>query len=429
MDDIPLWVELCSIIGFTLYAMILSGADVAFSSIPKTTLQQLKQEQEEGQISLVARWLNNQEHLFGAIIIGKLVMLVGAAVSAATVTFTSSYALGIGILSPLVIQAVLVVTMLLLVVEWLPRVVVKHYPEAAVYFSAWTVLITSWLLWPLVTPLLKLMDRSEGFFSSGRNPYWLNDELHRVLELEESHELDQDDKEMISSIIELRDTSVREVMVPRVDMVCADVTTSVADLTALIDEMGHSRIPVYEGSIDNIAGIIYAKDLLKFEEEPGKKFSLSHLARPPYFVPETKKVSDLLREFQKEKTHLAIVVDEHGSIAGLVTLEDLLEEIVGDIQDEYDAEPPMYENLPDGSVLVDAKLNIDAINEILETDIIPDGFETVGGLVYDLLDRVPEPGEVLVYRNLRLEVREVEGQRIAKVAITKIAAVPESEEQ
>ena len=426
-DDIPLWLEIGAIVGFTLYAMLLSGADAAFSSIPKATLQQLKKEHEGGQTSRVTKWLDDQEHLFGTVVIGKMVMLVGALAPATAVMFTSSYALGIGIFPPLVIQGMLVIGLLLLVVECLPRIGVKHYSESAIRFSAWTVLITSWLLWPLITPLLKLTSRTDGFFSSGRNPYWLDDELHRVLELEESHTLDQDDKEMISSIIELHDTSVREVMVPRVDMVCADNGTNIQDLLALIEDMGHSRIPIYQGSIDNIVGIVYAKDLLKYEEKPEDAVSIASLARPPYFVPETKKVDDLLREFQQEKTHLAIVVDEHGGIAGLVTLEDLLEEIVGEIQDEYDAEQPMYEELPDGTILVDAKLNIDAVNEILETDIASEGFETIGGLVYDLIDRVPEAGEMLTYRNLRLVVRDVEGQRISKVAIPKITPVPESE--
>lgn len=426
-DDIPLWLQIGAIGGFTLYAMLLSGADVAFSSISKATLQQLKTEHEGGQTSRVTKWLDDQEHLFGTVVIGKMVMLVGAVVSATTATFTSSYALGIGIFPPLVIQSVLAIGLLLLAVECLPRVGAKRYPESAIRFSTWTVLITSWLLWPLITPLLKLTGRTDGFFNSGRNPYWLDDELHRVLELEESHTLDQDDKEMISSIIELHDTSVREVMVPRVDIVCADNETSIQDLLALIEDMGHSRIPIYQGSIDNIVGVIYAKDLLKYEEKPEEIVSIASLARPPYFVPETKKVDDLLREFQHEKTHLAIVVDEHGGIAGLVTLEDLLEEIVGEIQDEYDAEQPMYEELPDGTILVDAKLNIDSVNEILETEIASEGFETIGGLVYNLIDRVPETGEVLTYRNLRLVVRDVEGQRISKVAITKITPVPESE--
>jgi CBS domain containing-hemolysin-like protein len=244
--------------------------------------------------------------------------------------------------------------------------------------------------------------------------------------LEETHELQPDDKEMISSIIELHDTNVREVMIPRVDMVCADITTDLSELRRLIHEEGHSRIPIYKDSIDHILGVIYAKDLLRDEDAPEDEKTIEELMRTPYVVPETKKADELLREFQREKIHLAIVVDEHGTIAGLVTLEDLIEEIVGEIQDEYDDEEPMYKELPDGSIIVDAKLNIDALNEMLDIDITPEEFETIGGLVYKELDRVPEPGEILSYRNLRIAVHEVEGQRIIKLGITKLNPEPSS---
>ena len=427
-DDIPLWFEYVVVMGFMLYTMLMSGADAAFSSIPKATLQRLKQEHQEGKANRVTRWLDNQEHLFGTIVIGKLVMLACTVVSATSATFSSSAALGIGIFPPLVIQSIILICLMLFVIEWLPRVLVKQHPDSSARFSAWTVRITSWILWPIVTPVLAFMSRGEGFFSSGRNPYWLDDELHRVLELEESHELDEEDKEMISGIIEMHDTSVREVMTPRVDMICADVNMNVPDLLVLIEDVGHSRIPIYKDTIDNIVGIVYAKDLLKYENEEEEPSSVEQLVRPPYFVPETKKADELLRDFQHEKTHLAMVVDEHGGIEGLVTLEDLLEEIVGEIQDEYDAELPMYEEFPDGSIVVEGKLNIDELNEILKTDITSDGFDTIGGLVFDLAGHVPAVGETVTYGNLQMIVREVDGQRIGKIVITKTApSVTESE--
>jgi len=419
LDKIPLWVEYLAVIGFTLYAVLLAGADFAFSSLPKDTLQDLKQEHEEGQVSRVTKWLDNQEQLFATIVIGKLVMLVLTVLTAASVIFYPAGVPDVGNLPELLLQSLILACLLLLIVEWLPRFLVKRHPKWSVRFSAWTVLITFYLLWPIVMAALKTVSSGEGFFSSGRNPYWLDDELHRVLELEETHELDQEDKEMISGIIEMRDTSVREVMTPRIDMVCAEVTMNVPDLLVLIEDVGHSRIPIYKDSIDNVVGIVYAKDLLKYEDEAEDSFTVEQLARAPYFVPETKKADELLRDFQHEKTHLAMVVDEHGGIEGLVTLEDLLEEIVGEIQDEYDAELPMYEEFPDGSILVDGKLNIDELKEILQTDITPDGFDTIGGLVFDVAGHVPARGETVDFGNLRLVVREVDGQRIAKIAITK----------
>ena len=171
--------------------------------------------------------------------------------------------------------------------------------------------------------------------------------------------------------------------------------------------------------------MVYAKDLLQLNEDPEGEKDLEDLLRPPYVVPETKKAAELLKEFQQEKIHLAIVVDEHGTTAGLVTLEDLLEEIVGEIQDEYDDEDPMYEALGDGSFLVHARLNIDTLNDILDLDITPDGFETVGGLVFNELGRVPEPGEAVSFRNFRIVVREVEGQRIIKAAVNRLRPLSE----
>lgn len=428
-DDIPLLASSLIFLGCTLYALLLSGAEAAFSSLPKSTLQELKAAHEGGQTTHVTHWLDNQERLFATLLIGKTVMVTGVVISAAALALITPTISVIGIPITLALAGLFSLMYLFVLIEWLPRLLVTRYSELAVRISAMLVLFTSWLLWPLVTPLMVLNRQisKQSLFSSGRNPYWLDDELHRVLELEETHELQPVDKEMISSIIELHDTNVREVMIPRVDIVCADVTADLSELRGLIREEGHSRIPIYRDNIDHIIGVIYAKDLLQNGDEPEEAKTIEELIRPPYVIPETKKADELLREFQREKIHLAIVVDEHGTIAGLVTLEDLIEEIVGEIQDEYDDEGPMYEELPDGSIVVDAKLNIDALNEMLDIEITPEEFETIGGLVYKELDRVPEPGEILSYRNLRIAVREVEGQRIIKLGITKLNPEPSSE--
>lgn len=427
-DDIPLLVEWLILTGCTLYAMLLTGAESAFSSLPKTTLQELKAAHEGGQTSRVTRWLDNQERLFTTLLIGKTITTAGVVISVVGLALAPPLTDNFGPALTLIFSALFAIALLLILIEWLPRLLVSRYSDQTVRVSAVLVLVSYWLFWPLITPLLVLNRRMAraGLFSSGRNPYWLDDELHRVLELEETRELKPDDKEMISSIIEMHDTSVREVMVPRVDMVCAERSRPIPELLELIREMGHSRIPIYGDSVDDIVGVAYAKDLLQLSEDPEGEKGLEDLLRPPYVVPETKKAAELLKEFQQEKIHLAIVVDEHGTTAGLVTLEDLLEEIVGEIQDEYDDEDPMYEALSDGSFLVHARLNIDTLNDILDLDITPDGFETVGGLVFNELGRVPEPGEAVPFRNFRILVREVEGQRIIKAVVSRLQ--PQSEE-
>ncbi len=427
-DDIPLLVEWLILTGCTLYAMLLTGAESAFSSLPKTTLQELKAAHEGGQTSRVTRWLDNQERLFTTLLIGKTITTAGVVISVVALFLAPPLTDSFGSTLTLTLSGLFAIGLLLILIEWLPRLLVSRYSDLIVRVSAVLVLVSYWLFWPIITPLLVLNRRMArgGLFSSGRNPYWLDDELHRVLELEETRELKPDDKEMISSIIEMHDTSVREVMVPRVDMICAEKARPIPELLELIREMGHSRIPIYGDSVDDIVGVAYAKDLLQLSDDPDGEKGLENLLRPPYVVPETKKAAELLKEFQQEKIHLAIVVDEHGTTAGLVTLEDLLEEIVGEIQDEYDDEDPMYEALPDGSFLVLARLNIDTLNDILDLDITPDGFETVGGLVFNELGRVPEPGEAVSFRNFRIVVREVEGQRIIKAVVSRLQ--PESEE-
>lgn len=229
--------------------------------------------------------------------------------------------------------------------------------------------------------------------------------------------LETEEQEMISHIYEFGETLAREVMVPRIDMVCADIAEGINEVVRLIEETGHSRIPVYRESVDYIEGIVYAKDLLTNMSKDAQETSVLALARKPFFIPETKKIDDLLRDLRRDKVHMAIVVDEYGGTAGLVTLEDLLEEIVGEIQDEYDTEEPEFVRLGPESFRVDARMNLDDLNELVGANVPTDSVDTIGGFIYDLLGRIPEEGETIQWSNLRFVVEEIEGQRIAKVVV------------
>lgn len=235
-------------------------------------------------------------------------------------------------------------------------------------------------------------------------------------------ELEEEEKRMIHGVVELGETEVKEIMRPRPDMICAQEDSTLDQIRELVEKHGHSRIPIYKENIDNISGIIYVKDLFLRSDGQGKEAKLSSLARKAYFVPESKKVDELLKEFKKDKIHMAIVVDEYGGTAGLVTLEDILEEIVGEIQDEYDEEVPPIQKLRDRTYRVDARVSIEDLNETLGTRIEERGFETVGGFIYDLEGSVPDQGMVLEYKSeeceLSLLVEKVEGQRIKTVRIT-----------
>jgi CBS domain containing-hemolysin-like protein len=262
-----------------------------------------------------------------------------------------------------------------------------------------------------------------------KGPFVTEDEIRHMIDMaEEEEQIEEEERELIHSIFEFGDTIVREVMVPRTDMVAVRADANVNEALETIINAGYSRIPVYEGDQDNVVGILYAKDLLRRTQEERARTKVSSLARPPLFVPEQKKVAELLREMQQKRVHMAIVVDEYGGTAGLVTIEDLIEEIVGEIVDEYDQEEPLVEPVDENTIRVDAKMPIDDVNEMLGVELPHDEWDTVGGLVFGLTGTVPVPGETVTYDSLRFRTERVTGRRIQKVVITKVPdGVPAAE--
>ncbi len=230
---------------------------------------------------------------------------------------------------------------------------------------------------------------------------------------------DREERELISSIIEFGDTIVREVMVPRTDMVTLPAAASTDDAVDLVLEAGRSRIPVTGDNIDDIVGLLYARDLLTLYDQAAPPRPARDLAHEAYFVPETKAISELLREMQAKQKHLAIVVDEFGGTAGVVTIEDLIEEIVGEIVDEYDDEEPMVVPLESGDYLVDARLDVDDLANTLDLRFPDEEWDTVGGLVLGLAGRVPDVGESFEYNDVMLIAEDVQGRRIARVRVTR----------
>jgi CBS domain containing-hemolysin-like protein len=234
----------------------------------------------------------------------------------------------------------------------------------------------------------------------------------------EAEVLEVEERALIRSIIDFGDTVAREVMVPRTDMVAieCDVTVSAAIEVAIAH--GYSRIPAYQSSIDDVQGIVYVKDLMRASREHRASSTVATLLRPAHFIPETKKVASLMREMQAASFHLAMVVDEYGGTVGLVTLEDIIEELVGEIVDEYDVEDPVVEPLADGAVRVNARMPLDELNELLDLDLPEGDWDTVGGLVFDHLGHVPVEGEELVLQGHVLRAERVQGRRIGRIRIT-----------
>jgi len=238
---------------------------------------------------------------------------------------------------------------------------------------------------------------------------------------EEKGYFERGEGRLIKSAVEFGDTMVREVMTPRVDMVCIREEATVEDLKKLLKEKKYSRIPVYRGQIDNIVGIINSKKVFDYLGEGEEDDNpISPLMRPPYFVPETKRVGDLLRELQIGKRHIAIVVDEYGGTAGLVTIEDILEEIVGEIWDEYDQEAEPIVREREGVVIALGKTDVDEISRALGVELREEGFETIGGLVFNTLGRIPKSGESFEHRGVRIDILEADQRRIRKVRINRL---------
>ncbi|HID92788.1 MAG TPA: HlyC/CorC family transporter [bacterium (Candidatus Stahlbacteria)] len=226
---------------------------------------------------------------------------------------------------------------------------------------------------------------------------------------------------MIKSIFEIGDMSIKEVMVPRIDMVCARADQDLEEVTDIIIEKGYSRIPIYDGSIDNIVGIVHAKDILKFKGSL-KGLPAIEVVRLPYFIPESKQVMDAMRELQKNKLSISIVLDEYGGVCGLVTMEDLVEEIVGELQDEFDKEEVPYKVLRDGGYLVNARMELDTFNRLFDANFQDADVNTLSGLILKQLERIPKTGETFKIDNFNMKIIEASQQRIYKVLVHTDAA-------
>lgn len=231
-----------------------------------------------------------------------------------------------------------------------------------------------------------------------------------------------DEQQLVSSVFDFGDTKAREVMVPRIDMVALNVHTPASEAVDLIVEAGHSRVPVYDDSIDRIVGILHAKDVLARVVE-GEAFVIEDIMRDVYFVPESKKIGDLLSEFRKRRIHIAIAVDEYGGTAGLVTMEDVLEELVGDIQDEFDTEEDLVRVVDADTALCSAKVRLDELSEMFGIDLREAEADTLGGFLYESIGRVPRVGESFSSRGLEFRIESVVGQRIDKVRVTGLSSV------
>lgn len=312
---------------------------------------------------------------------------------------------------------------LVLLGELVPRAIAERFPRPIAQAAVWPIQVVAWLLYPFVRFLSGLHDALTSWTGTGRPgglPYVTEEEIRTLVDAgEERGAIEAEERQMIDSILDLDKTLVREVMVPRTDITALEADTPLSQAVETVLRSGHSRLPVYEGTMDRIVGLLYAKDLLEPLRDGRTDRPLRELLRPAYFVPETKYVDDLLNELRRQRTHMAIVVDEYGGTAGLVTIEDLLEEIVGEIQDEYDSEEPLIQDLGNGEFLCDARLSVDDAAEIVGLELPEGDFDTLGGFVYARLGSIPRVGDELVVGEHTISVDSVRGLRVDKLRIRK----------
>ncbi len=311
--------------------------------------------------------------------------------------------------------------------------VVLRSPEAWAVRLAPLVAAGDWLFAPLGGLVRRVSAWNAGHTNGGSHPLVTEEAIMTLVDAgEEGGVIEEEEKAMIFSIFHLGDTLAREVMVPRIDILAFEETTTLRQAVDALLESGHSRAPVYSGSIDNVIGLLYAKDLLAAWRLGRQEGVVRDLLRPAHFVPEAKKVDQLLAEMQANRVHMAIVVDEYGGTAGLVTIEDIVEEILGEIQDEYDVgEELPYTLLPDGTCLFKGQVTIDDVNGVLQVRLPEDVSETLGGLVFSRLGRVPAVGDTVEVEGVRLTVEQVTGRRIRKVRASHVQgeAAPETKDE
>jgi len=404
------------------FSAFFSSTETAFFSLTQSVLAELK-ESRDLRARRVVRLLERPKELLITILTGNGLVNVAAAVIGAFLTLRICAAADFPASVGLAIEIVVISGLILILGEITPKIVALKHARTYALWAALPIEIIRRFLLPLTSILNLLSGGVSRALGVERHRLKLSeDEIKSLVEVSEQRgELEQDEKEMIRGIFEFSETSVREIMVPRVDIISLPITAPLEEIVRVIKLEGHSRLPIYHDNLDNIAGIIHVKDLLPHLQNGEFKAELAGLIRPAHFVPEGKKIDDLLRQFQVEKFHMAIVVDEYGGTAGLVTLEDVLEEIVGEIQDEYDSEIPLYTRLDDRTLIADARISVDEVNELLGEKLIPEeeDYETLGGFIFSLTGNLPRPKESLDYGDLNFVIEETAGKRISKIRVKK----------
>ncbi len=396
-----------------LLSAFFSGSEVALISINQAKVRTLLDQHRKGAKAL-EQLKQNTDHLLITILIGNNVVNVAAAALATSIAIERYGDIGVGI-------ATGVVTILMLIFgEIGPKTYATRYQEGFALFSSRMILALSYIL----TPVLWLNDLFKRLLAIEKISYppVTEEEIKQWIDVgEEAGTIEEEEHEMLYRVFRFTDTKAREIMTPRADVVMIDESSSLEEAVNIFNETGYSRIPIYRDHIDEIIGVLNVKDVFAALYGEKEGVSIADLVYEAYFVPESKKIDDLLNDLQVRKVHMALVLDEYGTYAGIVTVEDILEELVGEIIDEFDRELPQIRRMEDGSYLVDARSWVDRVNDVLGISLpLDEAYETIGGLLIDRLGHIPRRGEVVGVdeTGIRLMVMKMRGKSVMEVRLT-----------
>jgi putative hemolysin len=402
--------------------LVMAGAATVEASAGLISRQRFRQAATgPGRERSVQTLLDPRRSLVSAL---QLVQAIAIALAASLITYVIMRQGGQG---PVVIAVVIASVLFLFLGQAVPRALARTKPSA----TAGALLSLARFVATLVRPLSALSDAAADLFTrlfGGDHPETVpagSEEELLIITRDDTNDgvIEPEERKMIDNVLRLEETTARDIMVPRVDIVAVAEDASSQEIVDAITEKGHSRLPVYRESIDEIVGVLYAKDLLPFVIGSTRTLPVKQLLRPAYVVPESKRLDDLLGELRRNRVHIAVVADEYGGTAGLVTIEDILEEIVGEIQDEYDEELTLLESVSESEIIVDGRLPIDEIEEALGVALTgeDDAYGTAAGFVHWHLDRLPQQGDHFDAHGVRAEVLDVEGHRLRRLRLTRIA--------
>jgi putative hemolysin len=413
LDSDRVWKIDILIICLVLSALF-SASETALMSLSKIRVKQMIENREKG-ANRINKLLSDPSRLLSAILIGNNVVNIGASSLMTSLAIDAFGNTGVGV-------ATGIMTLLILVFgEITPKsLAAKNSEKISVRLSGFIEFVTN-LLTPISFVLNIITDflvKLLGGEVDKKKPFITQEELKTIVNVSyKEGVLEGEEKDMIYNVFDFSDSQVNDVMVPRTEIVAIDVDLPYEEIIKIINKEQYSRIPVYENTIDNIIGILYVKDLLFLDVNKESPFDLRKYIRQPYFTPEYKSIKELFKEMRTNRNHMVVIIDEYGGTEGIVTIEDVVEEIVGDIEDEYDKKIKEIEVIKEDEYLVNGNVRIDIINELIGTHIESEDFDTIAGFVIGIIDRLPEAGEEIEYENIRFIIENIDRNRIKKIRI------------